>query len=212
MRGQNFVQCIQNIGDAQFLDLGDVGGKIFPEITQDLAPIDFSIGNAIKLLFQVSRKVILYVATEEGFKEGGDDATLVFGNETLLVEANVAAIPDCGEHRNVGGRPADAEFFELLDDGRFGIPWRRFGEVLFGGNFANANAIALGHGGQSARVLIFLIIQILMVSLEEAVEFYDGAGGTEGVVLAILARSTEIGGCAFKFCAFHLTGNGADPD
>ena len=61
VRRENFIQRIQHMGNAQVLDLAHMGGKIFPEIAQHFAPVDFAVGNAVELLFEICREAILHI-------------------------------------------------------------------------------------------------------------------------------------------------------
>ena len=61
MRRENFIQRIQHMGDAQVLDLADMGGKILPEITQHFAPVNFAVGDAVELLFEICGEAIFHI-------------------------------------------------------------------------------------------------------------------------------------------------------
>ena len=119
MRRENLIQRIQHMGDAQVLDFADMGGKIFPEIAQHFAPVNFPVGDAVELLFEICGEVIFYIFAEEGLEESGDHAALVLGNEPFLVEAHIAPVADRREHRHIGRWPADPKLFQFLDDGSF---------------------------------------------------------------------------------------------
>ena len=119
MGGENFVQGIQHVGNAQFLGAVDGGDEIHPEFTQHLLPVGFTSGNRVELFFQIGREIIFHIFAEEAFQKGDDDAALVFGNEALFVHPHIAALAQRGHDGGVGGRPANAEFFHLLDEAGF---------------------------------------------------------------------------------------------
>ena len=212
MGRQHIVEGIEHIGDAQFLDVGEGYGEILPEIAQHFFPVDLAVGDAVELLFQVGGEIIFDIAPEEAFEERGDDAALVFRDQAFLFQPHIAAVAQGGKNRHIGRRPSDAELFELLDDRGFRIARRRLGEMLGRFDFPHADLVGPRHGRQAPGVLVFLVVEIFMIDLEEAVEFHHRAVGAEGVMLAVEARGAKIGGGALHLGTFHLAGDGALPD
>ena len=130
VRRQDLVQRIEHIGDAQFLDVFEGGREVLPEVAQHVLPVDLAGRDLVELLLEIGGEVIFHIAAEEAFEEGGDDAALVLGDEALLVEPHIAAVAQRLEDRDIGRGPADAEFFQLLDERGFRIARRRLGEML----------------------------------------------------------------------------------
>ena len=86
------------------------------------------------------------------------------------------------ENRRIGGRAADAAFFELLDQRRFVVARRRLGEVLLRLQFLERQFLAGFERRQFVlQFLVFLVLAFLgfLVHFEEAVELHDGPGHAE---------------------------------
>src|SRR4029079_5004755 len=56
------------------------------------------------------------------------------------------------------------------------------------------------------------VIETFLIEFEEAIEFDDGACGTERIGLAVLALDANVGSCALDLGALHLARNRALPD
>src|SRR5262245_21073658 len=69
MRGEHFIERIDDLGDAQLLDVADRVGELLPEVAQQIAPGEFVVGDAVELLFEVGRETVFDVAREEAFQE-----------------------------------------------------------------------------------------------------------------------------------------------
>ena len=130
VRRQHLVERVDDLGDAQLLDVADRGGELAPEIAQQVAPGDLVVGDAVELLLEAGGEVVFDIAGEEAFQERGQHAALVLGNEALLVDAHIAAVLEHLQDRGIGRGPADAELLHALDQRRFRIARRRLGEVL----------------------------------------------------------------------------------
>ena len=63
-------------------------------------------------------------------------------NEFALIPVDVLPALNGAQNRRIGGRPADAVFFQLLDQRRFGIARRRLGEFLLPGEIDRLAAFA----------------------------------------------------------------------
>ena len=115
---------------------------------------------------------------EKTNQECGDQASAVFRNEASLIQLHVVSILQHGQDRGVGGRPADPQFFHLLDQARLGIARRRLGEMLARVHFLAPERVALAHRRQHPVILFFrrplgLIVGIFPIQLQEPVKGDD---------------------------------------
>ena len=129
-RRQFLVQRVEHVGDAQFLDVVDGAGKILPEIAQHVLPGELAVGDLVELFFERGREIVFDIALEEAFQEGRQQPALGLRHQLALVDRHIFAVFERLQGRRVGRRPADAEFFHLLDERRFRIARRRLGRVL----------------------------------------------------------------------------------
>ena len=173
------------------------------------------IGDFVEFLFEIRREVVLHIAGEEAFEEGGQQTALVLGNEALLLDAHIVAFTQHRQRRSIGGGATDAQFFHALDQRRLGEARRRLGEMLDGLYALLGERVACGHGGQAAAFLIVLVVLAFLIELQEAVEAHDLAGGAQlelanGGGGAHIRRNLHRG--ALQLGGFHLAGDGAGPD
>src|SRR6185369_5015704 len=106
-----------------------------PEILQERLPALFAAGNLVKLLLKPCGEVVVDISGEMGGKKISDHHTDILGKEPLLVEAAVLPLYKGVHDTGIGRRTADPVLFEGLYQGRFGVAWRRLGEVLFRKDF-----------------------------------------------------------------------------
>src|ERR1700682_4517624 len=118
MRPQKLVQTVQNLSRAEILDAGERTGKIHPKIAQHLLPVELMVGDEVEFLLKRGGKIIADVAGEKTFQKSRHETAFVFGDEPLLVEANVVALAQNREGRSVGRRPADAKLLHAFDECR----------------------------------------------------------------------------------------------
>ena len=95
---------------------------------------------------------------------------------------HVLPLLNCGQNRSVGGRAADAAFFEFFHQRRFVVTRRRLGEVLLRLQFLERELLSGFERGQ--LVLQFLVLFVfaflrLLVNSQEAVELDDRSGHAE---------------------------------
>src|SRR6185436_15592891 len=100
MGSQKIVESIENLGDAQFANIGDRRDKVAPEIAQHRLPVDLPVRDTDELLLEVSREVIFDVAPEKDLEKSRHETPLVLGKESLLFHPHVTAI---AQHRKYGG-------------------------------------------------------------------------------------------------------------
>ena len=97
MRAEKLVEIVEHFGRTQVFGLRDGCGKVRPELPQHVFPIDLGVGDKIKFLLQRSGEIIFHIAREETFKEGDDEAALVFRIQALFVEPHIFAVAQHGE-------------------------------------------------------------------------------------------------------------------
>jgi hypothetical protein len=209
VRAQHFVQSVEHLRDPQIADVGDGAVKVFPEVAHQLLPGEFAGRDLVELTFEVGGEVVFDILAEEVFEEGDDETAAVIRDEAVLVHLHVIAFAQLLEDRRVGRRPADAEFFELLDEARFRITRRRFGEVLISLHVFDLDALALLQLRQAAVFFVFLVVAAFLIELQEAVEENDLAGGAE---FDLAGRLGEIDAGALDRGCFHLARDSALPN
>ena len=119
---------------------------------QHLLPVDFAVGNAVELLFQVGGEIVFDIALEKALQESDHHAALVLRHQPLLVDAHIAAVLQHLQDRGVSGGAADAEFLHALDQGGFRIARRRLGEMLRGIDRLLFQQFAFAHRRQAAAL------------------------------------------------------------
>ena len=139
------------------------------------------VGDAVELLLEVGGEVVFDVAAEEALQEGDDQAPLVLGDEPLLLDADVFALPQHGEDRGVGRGPADAELLHALDQARLGVARRRLGEMLVGrcARRSSGSPALIGGRRPSSSSSSAVGRRGLLVERQEAVELHHLAGGAQ---------------------------------
>ncbi len=176
VRRQHGVERVDNLRDPQILRLADGGREILPEIAQQLFPGERSGGDFVQPLFQIGGEIVFHVLLEEVHQEDGDDAALVLGNEAAAVHAHIVAVAQHRKDRGIGRGPADAEFFQPLDEARFAVARRRLGEMLLRLHLVDGEGIVLLHLRQAGAVFVGFVVLAFLVDGEEAVEQRDRAG------------------------------------
>ncbi len=207
---EQIVDLVQNLAHTQFSRAVHGGGEILPEIPQHHLPIHIAGGNRVQAAFQIGGKVVFHITMEITFQKGRDQAALVFREEAFAVQNHIIAVLQNSQDGGVGGRPANAQFLELLDQGGFGITGWRLGEMLFGPDLFVCEAFALGNLGQAAVfVAILLFVAAFFVQFQKAGEIHHRPRGPQigGAILGgdFNGRPRQTGG-------FHLRGRGPLPD
>ena len=211
MLAEHVVECVDDLGDAQFADALDVAGELLPELAQDFLPVDLAGGNPVEALFQRGSEIILHVAVEEAFEKRDDEAALVLRHQPLLLQRHVVTVLQHLQGGGVGGRAADAELLHALDQRCLGVARRRLGEVLGRLDRVLARRVAGGQRRQAAGFLVALgVVAAFLVEHQEAVEALHAAGGAQAVRL--LAVRGDLGGGALQFRRLHLACDRAHPD
>ena len=210
MIGQNFVDFFDYFADLQRFDGINVFDEFDPETAQGLFPFHFAGGHVVQIFFQLGGKVIFDIFFEEVFEKYGYDAAAVFGNETQFFDTDVFAFLKYGDNRCIGRRAADAEFFKLFNQARFGKARRRRGKVLFGNNVALADVFAVFDVRQYAvLVIVVAVVLAFLIKFQETVEIYDLSGSAED---DFFVGGGRIDNDLVQYSRVHLAGNGAFPD
>ena len=129
----------------------------------------------------------------------------------LVALGDIAAAGGEGaDDGGVGGRTADFQFFQLLDEGGLGIALRGNGVLALGGDALLLHAVADVEFGEDQVALFgLLVVPAFQVHLHETVEQH--LGSLDGVALAPAVGGDADGGVHHAGLA-HLGGDGALPD
>ena len=114
VRSQHVVERVQHLRHPEILDLVDGADETGPEILQHLLPGNLVVGDAVELFFERCGEIILDITREEILQERDHDAALVLAMQALLLELDVAAVPQHLQDRGIGRGAADAEFFHAF--------------------------------------------------------------------------------------------------
>ena len=217
MVGEQVVERIQHLRDPQILDLGGMARELFPKIAQHLLVVEFAGRNLVELLFEPGREAELDIAGKEALEKGGDEAAAVFGHERPLFEPHIVAVLEHRQSRSVGGRPADAELFHLLDQAGFGVAGRRLGEMLLDIAGLERRLVTGFQRRQFAAVFVLRCVRIAIFLGFDAVEGKKARKGhdrADGAQHDGPARGTDVdvGGGALDLGGPHLTGQRPPPD
>ena len=214
MVGQHDVEGVENLRDAQVLDLVGLLGEVGPELAQNVLPAQLAGRDLIELLLEKGGEVIFDELGEEALEEGGDDATAVLGDQRPFFEANVVPVLQYRDGRRIGRRAADAELFHLLDEAGFAVARRRLGEMLFDQRFVKLGGVADGERRQFLAVLVVFIAiggRLDAVERQKAREGHNRADGAKhdrlagGIDRDVRRRALDLGRTG-------LRGEGAAPD
>src|SRR5208337_868577 len=179
MRAQELIQTVQHFRRAQILDAGKRPGKIRPEIAQHLLPIELMVRDKIEPLFEAGGKIIADIAGKKALQKSRHQTALIFGDEPLLLDADIVAFAQNREGRGIGRSPPDAELLHAFDKRCFGKARRRLGEMLACLDSVFAEALALAHFGQTAAVFFIFVVAAFLIKLQKSVKANDLAGRAE---------------------------------
>ena len=210
-RAEMVIEAVEHFRRAALPGTLDRGLEILPELAEHLAPIDLGIGDAVKIVLEIGGEPEFDIAREEAFEESRDDAALVLGEETLLVDLDVFAVAQGCERRGIGGGAADAQLFHPLDERGFRESRRRLGEMLGRGDGLFRNRIPHLHGRQALRILILGVFVGFLIEREKTIEEHDLAGRAQ-VELAGAGFGENVDRGALEARALHLACEGAFPD
>ena len=103
------------------LDVLDLGDERLPEFLERLGPVFFAARHGVELVLERGGETVFDVLVEVLGQEAADDLADVRRDEPAVVHVDVLAILERRDDGGVGRRPADAVFFERLDQRGFRI-------------------------------------------------------------------------------------------
>ena len=215
VRSQRLVQVIQDRRGTQFAGGLRRGVEVLPEAAQQGFPVQVARRHLVQLGLQRGGEVVLDPFGEELLQEGRDQPSLVFGEEAVLVHADVFAVAQGRQDRGVGRRAADAQLFQLLDQGGFREARRRLGEMLVGADRLDLGLGAFLQRGQAAAFILvvlgafLLFVAAFFIGGDEAVEDHDLAGGAQA---RLTVGRLDLYRGAVQTRRFHLRGDHPLPD
>src|SRR5690242_10762732 len=112
----------------------EVHDEFFPEFLDGFAPVELAFFDVVEFFLETGSEGDVEDVLEAFDQEHADAFAEHGGGEAALLFFHVFALDDGGNDGSVGGRAANAIFFQFLDESGFGVTRRRLGEVLFGAN------------------------------------------------------------------------------
>ena len=114
MRPQILIQRVNHVADLQILGRFHGAGEFIPENMHHRAPFGTTTGDFIKLFLHGGGEAGIHVFLEKPHQEGGDHAPQILRNKTPFFERDIFQILQALQDGGIGGRPANAEFFQAL--------------------------------------------------------------------------------------------------
>ncbi len=177
---QKFIYFFKNFGYAKIGGFGDGGGKIAPEPAKDNFVILPPAGNIIQFFFQLGGEIITDIPAEIIFQKCRHQPAFVFGDQAVFFLAHIFAGLDGGDHRGIGGRAANAQFFHAFDQRGLGIARWWLGEMLFRGHGLFGRCIAVADLRQAFIVaLVFLVVAAFLVDFQKPLKQHHLARGAQ---------------------------------
>ena len=205
---QKFINLVKHLTNPQISGFGNRRVEVAPEPAEN-----FGIGPAarryvIQFGLKIGSEIILDIAPEIVGQERGDQPPFILRDQPVLVFADIFAVLNRGDHRGIGRRPPDPQFFHPLDQSRFGITRRGLGEVLLRRHRALFCGLSL-HDLRQAALVAILVIAALVVDFQEAIKQHDLPIGAQAD-LTIGRQDIHHGPLHPR--RRHLAGNRALPD
>src|SRR5262245_1019931 len=127
---------------------------------------------------------------ETVYQEAADAFTEHGGREAALIFFHVFALDNSGNDRGVGGRAANALFFQILDQRRLGVTRRRLGEMLLGADFTELKRLAFADARQSVAFAFITLLVVIAIGIgggqlidtKVTVEFLHRTSGAERII------------------------------
>ena len=126
--------------------------KILREVAQQLHPVFAPLGHLIQPFLHARREARVHEPREMLQKQVADNDAQIRGQKLPVLYVDIITLGQGGDDGRIGGRPADAQFFEFVHQGRFGESGRRLGEFLFLAQLFQTQFLPLPQFGQSGRV------------------------------------------------------------
>ena len=126
-----------------FLRRLQLRGEVSEEVIENLFPFGLMVGHLVEAVFHLRGEIVVHQIAEVLFQTIGDDLAHFFRIKTTVFHPHIAAILNGRNDRRIGGRAADAAFFQLFNQRGFAKTRRRLGKVLRGRQLDQAQAFAL---------------------------------------------------------------------
>ncbi len=133
------------VRDHLFAGVVEIDGEAIPELLDRAAPGHLAFFDFVELVFQAGGEAHVENILEGFHKKVTDFFAEARGREAALVLVHVFALDDGRDDRGVGGRPADAFFFELFHERRFRVTRRRLGKMLLGADGFETQLLAFAN-------------------------------------------------------------------
>ncbi|EXJ15395.1 hypothetical protein D779_1359 [Imhoffiella purpurea] len=182
-----------------------------PELLQERDPLPLAARDRVQIVLEPGGEVVVDVGGEILGQELVDHPPDVGRHEPLLVEHHVLAILQGGDDGGIGGRPADPELLQRLDQRCLRIARRRLGEVLLGADPEQIHQIALLEIGQHAVLVVVGALGVVAALEIDAHEPGLGDHGT-GRPQQIARPGAQVDRHLVDEGMRHLAGQGALPD
>ena len=89
VRPKSFIETVEDLGCPQILGRTDGGGKLDPEVTQQLFPVEIVVGHEVEFFLEIGGKIILNIAGEKAFQKGGDETPLSSGTSRFFSSEHI---------------------------------------------------------------------------------------------------------------------------
>ena len=108
-----------------------LGHERLPEVLHHHYPVLLAAANAVELVFKVAGESVVHVLREKLHQEVADNLARVRRREPTAFQFGVLAVHQRVDDGRVGGRTANAIFFQRLHERSFGVARRWLREMLF---------------------------------------------------------------------------------
>ena len=143
----------------------EVHDKFFPEFLDGFAPVKLSFLDFVKLFFEARSEGNVEDVLETFHEQTADALAKHGGREATLLFLDVLALDDGGDDRGVRGRAANAFFFQVLDQRRFGVARRRLGEMLLRTNLTELQRLAFFDSRKRVALAFVALFVVLAVGV-----------------------------------------------
>src|SRR6266481_2184921 len=123
--------------DARFVGEHFVAGaieihdKFFPEFLYRFAPVQLAFLDFVEFFFQARGKRHIKYVFKTFHQQDADPFAKHGRRKAALILLDVLAFDNGRYYCRIRGRPANSLFFQVFYQCRFGVAWRRLGEMLF---------------------------------------------------------------------------------
>ena len=189
-----------------------LGLEVLPELGEQVLPVLAPVRHGVEFVFHPGGEIVGDIALEEPFQKGCEKSPGFLCEETVFLGPHIITVLQHLDRRGIGGRAADAELFQPLDQRRLAVARRRLGEVLAGLDPALGRAVALDQHRQHPAFVLFvarLLVERFIIDREKAGELDHLPGGAQFVLAGWIAQGD---GGPLDIGAGHLARDRALPD